>query len=290
MRRLGVILSFFWGLWSGDVCGFQLSQTSPDGQAVPIEIDAQSGITCTQKGRVCTARGDVIVRRGDLTMTCDVLTATFQVDPQGRPQDLIRLDAVGTVRMKSDDDTQRAASDRAVFHVPQSHLVLTGKTLFLGVGQTTVHARDSLEYFDTQKKAIAKGEARLEKEDRLVRAQYMEAFFHEDSNKKLGLDRVSAQGDVFVSTPTDVAQGDEGVYTDKDEVVILTNNVRITRQGQGHMVGQRGRFDMKNGVAHLLPALGDKTGNVDAGMAVSPQLASAGRVKVLLLPRQPKSS
>jgi lipopolysaccharide export system protein LptA len=289
MGRLGFF--FFLGcLSAGQVFGFQFTKTSPDGQAFPIEIDAQSGITCEQKGRVCTARGDVIVRRGDLTMTCDVLTATFQLDAQGRPQDLILLDAVGSVRMKSDDGTQRSASDRAIFHVPQSHLVLTGKTLFLGVGKTTVHARDSLEYFDVEKKAIAKGEARLEKEDRLVRAQHMEAFFNDDANDKLILDRVIAHGDVFVSTPTDVAQGDEGVYTDKDEVVVLKNNVKITRQGQGHMVGQRGRFDMKKGVAHLLPALRDKAGNVDSPMAVSPQPATSGRVKVLLLPRQPKSS
>lgn len=289
MSRLGLFLLIGF-LWTGHVFGFQLSKTSVDGQAIPVEIDAQSGITCTQKGQVCTARGDVIVRHSDLTMTCDVLTATFELDAQGRPQDLVRLDAVGNVRIKSNDATQRAAGDRAVFHVPQSHLVLTGSTPFFAVGETTVYARDSLEYFDVQKKAIAKGHARLEKADRLVRAQHMEAFFYEDTNKKTTLDKVLAHGDVLVSTPTDIAQGDEGVYTNKNEVVVLKNNVRITRRGQGHMVGQRGRFDMKNGVAHLLPTSGDSAGNVGSNMAVSPQPASEGRVKVLLLPRQPKSS
>ncbi len=277
-KLLGVLGFLLGGINS--LYAFSFVGKTGDSGAIPVEIDAASGITCEKKGQVCTARGNVIVTHGDTTLTCDVLKAFFQMDAQDRPQDLIRLEAHGNVRIKAKNGAQRATGDVGVFHVKTSHAVLTGSSLFLALGETHVRARDSLEYFEQKKLAVAKGEASVEKQGKLLKADQLDAYFKENHQKET-LDHVDATGNVFASTADDIAQGDRGVYTNADEVVVLTGNVRITKKGQGRMMGERGRYDMKNGVASLLPPEKGSQG---------PSSAPKTRVKVLLIPRQEKSA
>jgi lipopolysaccharide export system protein LptA len=277
-RLLGVLSLLLGG--DGSLYAFSFAGKTGESGSLPVEIDAASGITCEKKGQVCTARGNVIVTHGDTTLTCDVLKAFFHMDNQDRPQELIRLEAHGNVRIKAKEGAKRAAADVGVFHVKTSHAVLTGRDLFLALGETNVRARDSLEYFEQKKLAVAKGEASVEKKGKLLKADQLDAYFKE-SHQKDTLDHVVATGNVFASTQDDVAQGDRGVYTDADEVVILTGNVRITKRGQGRMMGERGRYDMKNGFAALLPA-------ENGGQ--NPSASPKSRVKVLLIPRQEKSA
>ena len=270
------------------VPAFELSAKDENGQNVPIEIDAKSGITCEQKGRICTAQGDVIVTQGQTKLTCDTLKAFFHMNEKGTPEGLERLEAHGQVHMTNPESQQEAKSARADFDVDGAHLIMTGGPLTLSVGGTHVVAKDALEYFDHENKAIARGDVRITKEDKLLCAQEMDAYFVKDQEDKNKLDRLEARKDVFVSTPQDVAEGNAGTYTDSDEVVILEGNVRLTKKGQGQMVGERGRFDMKNGASVLLPAKGvDKT-SLPATMGPDQNQANSGRVKVLLLPQKKK--
>ncbi|MCA0370509.1 MAG: hypothetical protein LCH26_05340 [Proteobacteria bacterium] len=285
--------SFLPLLFMGSLClpkaqAFELSTKDETGQNVPIEIDAKSGITCEQKGRVCTAKGDVVVTQGDTKLTCDTLKAYFHMDASGKPQGLERLEAIGSVHMTNTVKTQEARSNHADFLVDTSHLTMTGGDLFLTMGDTHVSARDSLEYYDQTGHAEARGDVRVVKGEKLLEAQEVDAYFTKDKEDKRKLERLEARHDVFVSTPEDMAEGDAGVYTDADEVVVLNGRVKLTKKGQGQMVGERGRFDMKQGVSFLLPATGvDKSAPL-ATMGAAQNQGSTGRVKVLLLPQKKK--
>lgn len=267
---------------------FELSAKDANGKNVPIEIDAKSGITCEQKGRVCTAQGDVIVTQGATKLTCDTLKAFFHMNKNGAPEGLQRLEAHGRVHMTNPEGGQEARAARADFDVENAHLTMTGGPLTLTVGGTHVAAKEALEYFDHDNKAMARGDVRITKEDKLLCAQEIDAYFKKDQEGKSKLDRLEARRDVFVSTPQDVAQGNAGTYTDGDEVVILEGNVRLTKKGQGQMVGERGRFDMKNGASVLLPAKGVDKNALPATMGADQKPTSTGRVKVLLLPQKKK--
>jgi lipopolysaccharide export system protein LptA len=67
------------------------------------------------------------------------------------------------------------------------------------------------------------------------------------------ISRVDAQGNVVVSTPTDVGRGDYGVYNTDTGIVTLLGNVTISR-GENAIRGQYAVVDLNNNVSRMLPA------------------------------------
>ncbi|MFN7193888.1 MAG: LptA/OstA family protein [Rhodospirillales bacterium] len=83
------------------------------------------------------------------------------------------------------------------------------------------------------------------------------------------LQRVEAFGNVHVSTPTEIARGDRGVYNMQTSIAQLAGNVRLTR-GDNQMAGDFGEVNMNTGISRLLSAPG----------------SGDGRVRGLLIPQQ----
>jgi lipopolysaccharide export system protein LptA len=132
-----------------------------------------------------------------------------------------------------------------------------------------VTARDSLEYWETQKLAVARGDAMAVREQNRVNADVLVGLFADGADGNMEMTRIDAQGNVVITTPTDVARGRQGVYNLKTEIATLTGDVRLTR-GENHLNGQTAEVNMKTGISRLL-STGDRSG---------------GRVKGLFIPGQ----
>jgi lipopolysaccharide export system protein LptA len=65
------------------------------------------------------------------------------------------------------------------------------------------------------------------------------------------ISRIDAQGKVVVSTPTDIAQGDYGVYDARTDLATLLGNVTITR-GQNVIHGPYAVVDLKTNVSRMM--------------------------------------
>ena len=277
-----------------------LNLSGPPGAApVPIQITASQGITWSQDAQTVTANGNAKAVRGDVTVTADELVAHYIKKPlsgsqpasskpdtsagtgnaspldQGSSQ-LTELDAIGHVHVYS--TTDNAWGDRAVYSVGQQVLILTGKNLKLTTRQDVVTARDSIEYYAAEHKAIARGNALILASDgRSIAADVITGYFESpanDSNQTQAmaqnadtlsqggsLKRVEAVGHVVIKTATDTATGDRGVYLPPTGQARLGGNVHIIH-GQNELAGSDALVNMKTGVATLLAAPGGQVSGI----------------------------
>jgi lipopolysaccharide export system protein LptA len=202
----------------------------------------------------------------------------------GGETEVYRLDADGHVMIKS--PTQTVVGDQAVYDVDQQIGIVTGKTLKLTTPSDVVTARDSFEWYDAKQIAVARGDAIAVRDTKRLRADVLTAHMTKEkpkpgenqpeaktpkalpatANAKTGakagplgdgdegsrISRIDAQGNVLVSTPTDIGRGDYGVYNTDTGIVTLLGNVTITR-GPNAIKGEYAVVDLNNNVSRMMP-------------------------------------
>ena len=255
----------------------------------PIAISATSGIEWQQDAQVYIARGNAVAKRGTTEVYADTLTAHYRPSKTaGGETEIYRLNADGHVTIKG--ETQTVVGDQAVWDVDQQMGIVTGKALKLTTPTDVVTARDSLEWYDQKQVAVARGDAVEVRENvKRVRADVLTAHMTKDkakpaqtkpgvrpaklasstpttqpgatqgvadaSDESSRISRIDAQGNVIVSTATDIGRGDYGVYNADTGLVTLLGNVTITR-GDNAIRGQYAVVDLNNNVSRMLPAAG----------------------------------
>lgn len=267
----------FFGLRPADAQGLSLGGVS---EQRPIEISADSGIEWQQNAQVYIARGNAVAKRGTSEVHADTLTAHYRPSKtSGGENEIYRLDADGHVTIKGERET--VVGDQAVYDVDQQIGVVTGKALKLTTATDVVTARDSLEWYDQKQVAVARGDAVAVRETKRIRADVLTAHMTKDQPKPatgtptaapakaaakpgnpapgpLGdegskISRIDAQGNVLVSTETDVGHGDYGVYNADSGIATLLGNVTITR-GPNAVRGQYAVMDLNNNVDRMMAA------------------------------------
>jgi len=150
-----------------------------------------------------------------------------------------------------------------------------------------VTARDSLEWYDQKQVAVARGDAVAVRDNvKRIRADVLTAHMTKDKTKPVEprpgarpakpapaaapkpgavlpgageegsrISRIDAQGNVIVSTATDIGRGDYGVYNADTGLVTLLGNVTITR-GDNAIRGQYAVVDLNNNVSRMMPTAG----------------------------------
>jgi lipopolysaccharide export system protein LptA len=255
----------------------------------PIAISATSGIEWQQDAQVYIARGNATAKRGTTEVDADTLTAHYRPSKAaGSDNEIYRLNADGHVTIKG--ETQTVVGDQAVWDVDQQTGIVTGKALKLTTPTDVVTARDSLEWYDQKQVAVARGDAVAVRENvKRIRADVLTAHMTKDkakpaetkpgarlaksapsnptakpgaaagvpgtSDESSRISRIDAQGNVIVSTATDIGRGDYGVYNADTGLVTLLGNVTITR-GDNAIRGQYAVVDLNNNVSRMLPTAG----------------------------------
>lgn len=241
-------------------------------QDEPLEINATEGIEWRREEQLYIARGDAVVSSGDLAVHAEVLSAHYVQLPDGSSE-IDRVDAEGDVRIVTPNAV--VYGDAGAFDVVNGVLVLVGENLRLESGNDLVTARDSLEYWEGKRLAVARGDAQAVRDDRRVKADILSAHFEPDAKGSLQIRRIDAIGNVRIVTPTEFAQGDRGVYYVDERVATLKGDVKITR-GENQLNGEYAEVNLESGVSRLL--------------ASAPGAASSGgssaRVQGLILPRK----
>lgn len=238
----------------------------------PLDINAEEGIEWRRDEQLYVARGNASAARGDITIFADTMTAHYEKGEAGG-SDVDRIDVEGNVRIES--PTETIYGDRGAYDVVNGVLVLVGKNLRLEGPNDLITARDSMEYWEHKRMAVARGDAVATREDKRIQADVLSAYFEPDATDKLELTRVDAFGNVKVTSATEVAQGDRGVYYVVREFATLSGTVKITRE-ENQLNGEYAEVDMKSGVSRL--------------MAGPPGTKSTTRVQGLIVPkRKPRS-
>jgi len=259
-------------LWSRS----QLQAQSPQliaekTQSFPLDIEATQGIVCDQHQKTCIASGHVIAIYGDYILTCDRLVAHFKErSVKDMPQTLWQVEAQGQVQIRSKVNDQMIQGQIGTYNLETQHAVLTGNNLKLNIDGMTVTAMKRLEFWVTECRALAYGEAKAVQGDRRLHADKLKAFFKPTDNRRQVLSRLEGQDNVMIFTATEVVQADQGVYNKEQDQAVLTENVKIVRR-DGVMEGDEAIINLKTGISSLRN-----------------NKKTSQRVRVLIMPAQKK--
>jgi lipopolysaccharide export system protein LptA len=191
--------------------------------------------------------------------------------------EIYRLDADNHVHIYT--ATDQAWGDHAVYDMDQAVLVMTGKAMKLTTPTDLMTARDTMEYWSQKHMAVGRGDASVTSNDgRRITADTLVGYTvdnnapsssgatpgaapppkpekkPEQSGDTLGssgkLQRVEAFGHVQVRTPTEIVNGDRGVYVPDTGMARIVGHVHITR-GENVLNGAAAIVNMKTGVATM---------------------------------------
>mgnify|MGYP000494959075 FL=1 len=251
-RKTGTLVAAM--MLGGAVLG--LSGLSDRAQANPLglaqngagglEVESDNGIEWRRDEQILIARGNAVAKRGTSRVDADELQALYR-DRDGNSE-IYRIIAIGNVKLSSDTDV--ATGDKAVYDIDEAVVVLTGDNLKYTTPKETLTARDSLEYWETERIAVARGNAVAISEDRTLRGDTLTARFEVTQGGANELRRIDGQGNVNIRTATDFVVGDQGVYDAKTGIATLIGSVKITR-GENQLNGDRAVVDLNTGVSRL---------------------------------------
>ena len=236
----------------------------------PVEITADEGIEWRRDEQVYIATGNARVARGEVEIFGQTLSAYYR-DKEDGSTEIYRVEAQGDVRIVTPDGS--VYGDEGYYEVDRDLAVLTGRNLRLLTKEETITARDSMEYSQKERKAVARGEAVAVREDKRLTADVLTAHFEADAEGKLEVHTLAARGNVSISTPSEYVRGDRGVYYVAEELAVLFGNVKITR-GQNQLNGGYAEINLATGVSRLL--------------AKPPGEGGEGQVRGLLVPGKVK--
>ena len=213
-----------------------------------IDISADNSLEWQEAERVYIASGHAKAKKGDVTIEADVLKAYDRKKPDGSSE-VWRLKAEGNVRVIG--KTQQAQGQTAEYDIDTKKAILKGNNLKFTTATDTVTARDSLEFWEIENRAIAKGDALQVRADRQVRANELVAQFKKNSKGDLVAESMSAKGSVHITSAKDVAVCDEALYMIEPNTATLTGNVFIT-QGANQLKGDKVEANFKTGVSKII--------------------------------------
>ena len=252
-----------------------------------LEITADESLEYYAPKRLYVARKNAKAVRGNLTVTADVLTAHEREKAKGAKQpktttgdksdagDIDIMTAEGNVVIV--DPRQRITGEHAVYDLDKHKMIVTGDNLRYETAKETVTAKDSLEYYEDTKLAVARGHAVADQSNRHIEGDVLTAEFRDAPNGQSQLTRMTSQGHVTVITKSnteskfgktkgnasgeDVSRGDHAVYNANSNVAVLTGNVKITRKDGTELSGDVGEVDFNKNENRLM---NDGSGRVRA--------------------------
>jgi len=214
----------------------------------PIEIEAEEGIEWLREQSQYVAKGKARVARDGVELRAETITAFYRDGAEGNSE-IWRIEAEGGVVIAS--AAERAQGDRGIYEVDKGVIVLTGRALKLTTATDVITARDSLEYWETEQLAVARGRARAAREDSLVTAEVLRARFRDDGQGGLSISRVEAFENTCIQDANNVARGRQGDYNVQTGIALLRQQVRIS-QGGNVLKGDLAEVNMNTGVSRLL--------------------------------------
>lgn len=227
--------------------------------AQPLEITADDTLEWHRDDLKFIARGNVNTTQDDVTIISETQTADYRETDESS-FDIYRLTADQNVRILSRGNT--ATGQHAVYNVDQGLAVMTGDNLKITSPERTVTADDKFEYYVTEGRLTAIGNAVLvQQQDRITAAQ-MTAFLKDNPQTgKREIDKLTATGNVVITTPTEVLKGAEGTYDADTNTATLTGGVTITR-GPNVLSGAQAEVDLTTNISKMIGGGGGSSGRV----------------------------
>ncbi|NIA67952.1 hypothetical protein HBA54_05045 [Pelagibius litoralis] len=213
----------------------------------PLEINAEDGIEWNRNDKTYIARGNARAASGEVEVLAEVLTAYYRESPEG-DSEIFLLEATGNVRINAPEGT--VYGDKGRYKLDEQVFIMTGEDLRLEGEKDRLTARDSLEYWEANQQAVARGDANAYHEDKHIRADVLIANFTENAQSEMEVKRIDAEGNVEIRTQREFVTGNEGVYYVDREIATLTGDVKITQE-ENQLNGEYAEVNLATGISNL---------------------------------------
>jgi lipopolysaccharide export system protein LptA len=234
----------------------------------PITVTAEQGLEWQQNAQQFIAHGNAKAVQGDVTVVADELIAHYRSKPKGKAastdassddlsSEVYRVDAAGKVTITSNGETATGAA--AVYDFDRKVLVMQGDLVTLTTNDAVVTAHKAIQYWSEENVAVAQGDALAVDSDaslgRRIKADTLTAFFRDapdakppakTTNAKAPAAKKSAdplpsakgrdliymqgQGNVVLTTKTEIVHGDHANYNLDTGMATVDGNVKMTRE------------------------------------------------------------
>ena len=192
----------------------------------------------------------------------DLLTADYREGAESS-MEIWQMTADGNVKILDENTT--AYGDHGVYDVTKGVAVLTGQDLKLVSPDQTVTAKERMEYHANERLAKAIGNATVVRAEDTLKADTLTAYFKDEAaapgganpkptNSPLGgggnIDRLEADGNVVIVTPTEKIYGSKAVYRTDTNTANITGKVKLER-GENVLEGNRAEVNLNTNVSKM---------------------------------------
>jgi lipopolysaccharide export system protein LptA len=244
LGRIALAVVVCWVLGAGPAAaqGFNLGRNNNE----QIQVFADNGIEWMNDAQRVIARGTAKAIRGTVTVNADTLTAYYRKGASG--DEIWRLDADGNVTIAT--PTEIATGNKASYDLDKAVFVLRGTPAKLVTPTDTVTAKDSLEYWEKDLMAVARGDAVAIQKDKQIQADVLTSHFREGAKGSLEMRRADAYRNVILTTPQEQVFGERGDYNLESGIATVTGSVKIVRTGN-ELNGEYAHVNLKTGISKL---------------------------------------
>lgn len=232
--------------------GVQAQEASLGNSKEPLEVTADGTLEWHRNEKKFLAKKNAEAKQGDVSIQGELLTANYTESDEQNIK-ISRVDASQNVVIKSRETD--AYGDEGYYDLDKGYAELTGDNLKMVGTDQVVTARDRFEYWAVEGKLIAIGAAKITRrneqgEVNTLEADTITAFMKNNEQGDRVLDRLVANDNVVITTPTEVLTGNYGVYEATSNEAEITGNVKITR-GPNILEGARATVDMNTSISRM---------------------------------------
>ncbi len=229
------------------------AQTPASNSNAPLEITADGTLEWHRNESQFVARENAKAKQGDVAVSAKTLTAKYDSGSEGANFDISEVFADTDVILESKDST--AHGQKARYDLKTGYAEMTGENLRLVAPDQTVTAKERFEYWVTEGKLIAIGDATILRKNEkgeinTLKSDRLTAYLKDDAQGKRALDRLEAEGSVTIKTPTETLTGTKGIYNAATNIAEIEGQVKIMR-GPNILEGARADVDMNTGISRI---------------------------------------
>lgn len=257
------------------------AQDNPQAQK-PLEITADQTLEWHRNDKKYIARGKAEAKQGLTQINAETLSADYRETSKSN-FDIYRMTATDNVVITSQGN--QAFGDKAVYELETGIATMTGEALKMTAPGQTITARDKFEYDVNQGRLSAFGDVVILRGEDKIEADKASAFFAQEdapgttSSSPVGgrqLERFEGEGNVVVTTPTEILKGDRGIYKADSNIAEVLGNVKIIR-GPNVLEGNRAEINLTTNISRMF------------GNATTTSATGKGRVKGVFFPGSAKT-
>ena len=235
------------------------SSTAASNSKEPLEITADGTLEWHRNDNIFVATKNALAKQGEVSVAAAKLIADYK-DGDGQDFEIWRVRASTNVHIQSRDTS--AYGDNATYDINDGYAEITGSDLRLISPDQTVKARDKFEYWAVEGKLVAIGNARIIRQNEqgeinTLDADVITAYLKDNAQGQRVLDRMQADGNVVITTPTETLSGDAGTYNANTQIAEITGNVKIKR-GPNILEGGKAEVNMETSISRMFGSGGTR--------------------------------